>query len=81
VLSLDVWDVRLEYIVYMEEEGDFLESRLIAEDILFSFLFAPVNSRSLIGTSRQPQIDIVRAQVPGMVMPGLQLPGGVGGNC
>lgn len=78
--SLDVADVRLEYIVYMEEESDFLESRLITEDILFSFLFAPVSARSLIGTSRQHQIDTVRAQVPGMVMPELQLPGGVGGN-
>jgi len=38
--SLEVADVRLEYIAYMEEEGDFLESRLFAEDILFSFLFA-----------------------------------------
>jgi len=81
VLSLDVLDVRLEYIVYMEEESDFLEGRLIAEDILFSFLFAPVSPRSPIGTSRQPQIDIVRAQVPGMVMPGLHLLVGVGGNC
>jgi len=41
--SLDVADVRLEYIVYMEEESDFVESRLILEDILFSFLFAPVS--------------------------------------
>ena len=41
--SLDVLDVRLEYIVYMEEESDFLEGRLIAEDILFSFLFASVS--------------------------------------
>ena len=80
MLSLDVLDVRLEYVVYMEEESDFLEGRLIAEDILFSFLFAPVSPRSPVGTSRQPQIDTVRAQVPWMVMPGLQLPGGVGGN-
>jgi hypothetical protein len=80
VLSLDVLDVRLEYIAYIEEESDFLESRLSAEDILFSFLFAPVSPRSPIGASRQPQIDTVRAQGPGMVVPGLQLPSGVGGN-
>jgi hypothetical protein len=43
VATLDVMDVRLEYIAYLEEESDFLESRLIAEDILFSFLFAPVS--------------------------------------
>jgi len=41
--SLDVSDVRLEYIAYLEEESDFLESRLFAEDILFSFLFASVS--------------------------------------
>ena len=41
--SLDVSDVRLEYIAYMEDESDFLESRPIEEDILFSFLFAPVS--------------------------------------
>jgi hypothetical protein len=80
VVSLDVLDVRLEYIVYMEEESDFLEGRLIAEDILFSFLFAPVSPRSPTGTSRRPQVDTVRAQAPGMVAPGLQLPSGVGGN-
>jgi hypothetical protein len=78
--SLDVLDVRLEYIVYMEEESDFLEGRLIAEDILFSFLFAPVSRWSPVGTSRQPRIDVVRAEVPGMAIPGLQPPAGVGGN-
>jgi hypothetical protein len=41
MVSLDVMDVRLEYAVYIEEESEFLEGRLIAEDILFSFLFAP----------------------------------------
>jgi hypothetical protein len=41
--SLDVMDVRLEYIVYIEEESEFLEGRLFAEDILFSFLFAPAS--------------------------------------
>jgi hypothetical protein len=41
--AIDVMDVRLEYIAYLEEEGDFVESRLILEDILFSFLFAPVS--------------------------------------
>ena len=78
MLSLDVLDVRLEYIAYIEEESDFLESRLSAEDILFSFLFAPVSPRNPIGTSRQPQIDAVRAQAPGMVMPGPRLPDIVG---
>jgi len=41
--SLDVADVRLEYIAYLEEESDFLERRLMADDILFSFLFAPLS--------------------------------------
>ena len=41
--NLYVVDMRLEYIAYMEEESDFLESRLFAEDILFSFLFAPAS--------------------------------------
>jgi hypothetical protein len=41
--AIDVMDVRLEYIAYLEEDSDFVESRLIVEDILFSFLFAPVS--------------------------------------
>ena len=43
VATLDMMDVRLEYIAYLEEESDFVESRLFLEDILFSFLFAPVS--------------------------------------
>jgi hypothetical protein len=39
VVSLDVGDVRLEYIAYLEEESDFLERGLMADDMLFSFLF------------------------------------------
>jgi hypothetical protein len=41
--GIDVMDVRLEYIAYLEEESDFVENRLLLEDILFSFLFAPVS--------------------------------------
>ena len=41
--SLDVSDVPLEYIAYLEDESDFLARRPIEEDILFSFLFAPVS--------------------------------------
>jgi hypothetical protein len=57
--SLDVMDVRLEYIVYLEEESEFLEGRLFAEDILFSFLFAPVSRQSAAGPILQSQTDIV----------------------
>jgi hypothetical protein len=41
--GFDVADVRLEYIAHLEEESDLLEGRLFAEDILFSFLFAPAS--------------------------------------
>jgi len=57
--SLDVGDVRLEYIAYLEEEGDFLEGRLIAEDILFSFLFAPLSRQSAACPILQSQTDVV----------------------
>jgi hypothetical protein len=57
--SLDVADVRLEYIAYLEEESEFLERRLMADDILFSFLFAPASQQSPAGAIRQPQVDVV----------------------
>jgi hypothetical protein len=57
--SLDVADVRLEYIVYLEEESDLLERRLMADDILFSFLFAPASRQSPAGANRRPRVDIV----------------------
>jgi len=57
--SLDVADVRLEYIAYLEEESEFLERWLMADDILFSFLFAPASRQSPAGAIRQPQVDVV----------------------
>jgi hypothetical protein len=68
---LDVADVRLEYIAYLERESDLLESRLIAGDILFSFLFAPVSRQSPVAVSRQPETDIVPAEAPEMAKPGV----------
>jgi hypothetical protein len=40
-MILDLPDFRLEYIVYMEEDEEFLERWSATRDILFSFLFAP----------------------------------------
>jgi hypothetical protein len=71
MVRVDVADVRLEYIAYMEEESDFVESRLLADDILFSFLFAPVSRQSPAGASRQPETDIVPAEAPEMAKPGV----------
>jgi hypothetical protein len=56
---LDVADVRLEYIAYLEEESDLLDRRLMADDILFSLLFAPASRQSPAGANRQPRVDIV----------------------
>jgi hypothetical protein len=61
--SLDIADVRLEYAVYLEEESGFLERRLMAYDILFSFLFAPVSRQSPPGAIRQPQVEVVHTGV------------------
>ena len=57
--GLDAADVRLEYIAYLEEESDLLERRLMADDILFSFLFAPASRQSPAGANRRPRVDIV----------------------